>query len=384
MNIIGIIIESNPFHNGHQYFIDQIRHNYSPDLLVAINTTSFTMRGEISIIDKKEKTTALLNAGVDVVLEYPFILSTQSSDYFSQNAIEILNSFGVNKIVCGCETLNLELFDKIYNIENNSLFKKSLKENLKKFNSYKKTYNETLAHFDLTNEEIKLFSEPNFTLAYQYFKTIKNNYSNISFSLVKRTNHYDELSLNKSIVSAKAIRYGLLNNENIDPFVPISYNYIDILKAEYNLFNLLKYNILVSNNTLNKAIDPEGIANLIKKNINNSLTFSDLINNLANKRYSASKIRRYILYLLLNIDKFYHKQTYLRILGINSKGTLYINSLSKDIKKLIFANANEQLDNETIKNILKIELNATMLYSIISKNQNFFENEFKYPIIKKE
>ena len=108
MNIVGIIIETNPFHNGHMHFINEIKRIYQPDLIIAVTSTSFTMRGEISVINKFDKTNALLQAGVDLVLEFPFILSTQSSDYFASNAISILNEIGVNHIICGCENENIE------------------------------------------------------------------------------------------------------------------------------------------------------------------------------------------------------------------------------------------------------------------------------------
>ena len=140
MNIIGIIIETNPFHNGHQYFINEIKRIYHPDLLVAVTSTSFTMRGEVSVLNKFDKTKALLNGGIDVVLEFPFILSTQSSDYFALNAVTILNTFGVNQIVCGCENDNLEFLHQLFEIENSIEFENAFKTNLQNYKSYKQTY----------------------------------------------------------------------------------------------------------------------------------------------------------------------------------------------------------------------------------------------------
>lgn len=74
MKIFGIIIEASPFHNGHQYFINKIRETYAPDVVIAVCSTSFTMRGDISTIDKFNKTSALLNNGVDMVVELPFFM----------------------------------------------------------------------------------------------------------------------------------------------------------------------------------------------------------------------------------------------------------------------------------------------------------------------
>jgi len=52
MKVFGIIMETNPLHNGHSYFIKKIKEIYQPDVLIAITSTSFTMRGDISVIDK--------------------------------------------------------------------------------------------------------------------------------------------------------------------------------------------------------------------------------------------------------------------------------------------------------------------------------------------
>ena len=212
MNIVGIIIETNPFHNGHQYFINEIKKIYRPDLIIAVTSTSFTMRGEISVLNKFDKSKALLDGGVDIVLEFPFVLSTQSSDYFAENAITILNKIGVNHLICGCETDNIKILEKFYAIENDESFENVFQTNLKKHLSYKKNYEETLKDLNIEQDLIELFSKPNFTLAYQYYKTIKKDFKHIKMSLIQRTNSYDSEDLNSTVVSAKAIRHALSNN----------------------------------------------------------------------------------------------------------------------------------------------------------------------------
>ena len=51
---------------------------------------NFTQRGEISIINKWDKTKIALNNNIDLVVELPFAFATQSADVFSHGAIEIL------------------------------------------------------------------------------------------------------------------------------------------------------------------------------------------------------------------------------------------------------------------------------------------------------
>ena len=62
MKSIGIICEYNPFHNGHLYHIETIKKNFKDYLIVLVLSPSFTERGEISIINKWDKTKIALAA----------------------------------------------------------------------------------------------------------------------------------------------------------------------------------------------------------------------------------------------------------------------------------------------------------------------------------
>ena len=381
MNIVGIIIETNPFHNGHMHFINEIKRIYQPDLIIAVTSTSFTMRGEISVINKFDKTNALLQAGVDLVLEFPFILSTQSSDYFASNAISILNEIGVNHIICGCENENIENLKYFYSLESTVQFNSILKENLKNYKSYKQTFMDTLEKLNIDENLIKLFNQPNFTLAYRYYKTIKSKYSHIKMSLIKRTNSYDDESLDSNIVSAKAIRNARINNLDYTKYLPFNLKLIDLNIAYDNLLTIINYLCLIKSNYSN-TINSEGIINYILNNFNQTQSYNELISTLSNKRYSKSRINRTFLYMALNINQFYHEEKYLRILGTNSLGLKYINNLDRTIKNQIFSSVKELKTDTICYNILEIELLATKLYSLLTNDDTLLIKEYQLPIRK--
>lgn len=383
MNIIGIIIEANPFHNGHQYFINKIKNDFSPDVIIALTTTSFTMRGEISVIDKFSKTQALLDAGANLVLEFPFVLATQSSDYFSINALSILNQIGINQLICGCETDDESILQQFYQIEQSEIFKTTFKENLKKYTSYKKTFSITLSLLGIDQYLIDLFNQPNFTLSYQYYKTIRCCFPHIKLKLIKRTNHYDDLSLSYKIVSAKAIRQAIINQKKTNKYVPFQYQYTNIIQAEQQIFNLLQYQLLIKNYN-NKLIDKEGTIYYLRKNISNCYSYSELINKTINKRYTKARINRTILYIVHNVKQFFHQIPYLRILGFDQYGINYLHIIPKAIKSLIFSSINEIDEKHLFYNIATTEIKSTTLFAIITNNNKLIENEYKLPIRKKE
>ena len=92
MKIIGIIAEYNPFHNGHLYQINKIKEKYPDSLLIGVISSPFTQRGDISLINKWDKTKIALDNGLDLVIELPFVYATQSSDIFAKGALMLLNN----------------------------------------------------------------------------------------------------------------------------------------------------------------------------------------------------------------------------------------------------------------------------------------------------
>ena len=87
MEIIGLIAEYNPFHNGHLYQLNKIKELYPNSLIVLILNGYFLERGIISIESKETKTNLALKYGVDIVIELPFIFGTQSADTFASSSL---------------------------------------------------------------------------------------------------------------------------------------------------------------------------------------------------------------------------------------------------------------------------------------------------------
>ena len=67
MEIIGIIAEYNPFHKGHLYQINKIKELYPESIIIVITSSSFCQRGEISILNKWDKTAIALENKIDLV-----------------------------------------------------------------------------------------------------------------------------------------------------------------------------------------------------------------------------------------------------------------------------------------------------------------------------
>ena len=96
MNIIGVIAEYNPFHNGHKYHLETIKKIYPDSLIICVLNGYFMQRGELSILAKEDKVRFALDNGIDIVLELPYVYGTQAGDIFGYQAIKILNEFKID------------------------------------------------------------------------------------------------------------------------------------------------------------------------------------------------------------------------------------------------------------------------------------------------
>lgn len=378
--IIGVIAEYNPFHLGHRYQIEKIKELYPNSIIIAIISTNFTQRGDISLLNKWNKTTICLNEGIDLVIELPTLYATQSADIFAYGALSILNKFKIDTLVFGSETNDIDSFTTLANIQiNNPKYPELVKNYLSLGLNYPTAMSKALK--ELTNTKI---DKPNDLLALSYIKEIiKNNYPITPIS-IKRTNDYHSNSLqnNTNIINASLIREMFLNNQDISPYIPnntkeLLYQYLSLNKA----YSLLKYNIINNENNLSTYLDiEEGLDKRILKYLDTSHTWIDLVNNLKTKRYTYNKINRTLLHLLLNIKKEDNtKEIYLRVLGFNNKGREYLKKLKKDTNLDIFTSYRKNKSP-----LLDLEYHSTYIYSLITNDSSLIKREYQSkPIILK-
>lgn len=378
MNIIGVVAEYNPFHNGHKYQLDKIKETFKDSLVIICTSSSFTQRGNISVLNKWEKTKIALENGADIVVELPYIYSTQSSDIFAEYALKILNELKINYLVFGSESNNLD--DIITNAKIqlfNDNFDKKVKIYMDSGINYPTALNNALK--DLNGSTI---NKPNDLLALSYIKEIlKNNY-NIKPYNIKRTNDFHDITSNEKIVSASNIRNKIYEGKDYKNQVPN--NVYEILKNKQinnKYFEYIKYKIITDNN-LNKYLDvDEGLSIRIKNVINKSNTINELIKNIKTKRYTYNKISRMLNHILCSFT-VYEKDIindleYIRILGFSTKGKEYLNQIKKELKTPIL----NKYDTKKYKT-LEIEKRVTNVYSLIFDDID--EQEIKNkPIITK-
>ena len=372
MKAIGIIAEYNPFHNGHLYQIEKIKEKYPGYVIVVVMSGNFTQRGDITIIDKWKRCELALKNGVDLVIELPFPFATQAADFFAYGAITILEYLGVERVIFGSESDDIESLSLIADCQlNNDEFDKLVKIYSKMGKNYPTAL--SCALLDLTGKKI---DSPNDLLGISYLKVIKENNYRIIPEIIKRTNEYNNKNLNNKISSATAIREALKNNKSINKNVPdMELDYLKDLYFRDDYFTILKYKIMTDNNlNIYQTVD-EGIDKLLKKEIMKVKSFDELIMSIKSKRYTYNKLSRMLIHILCNFTKEkaskMKKITYIRILGLNKNGRKYLNAIKKNLEIPLISKVKRE------KNfMLEYEIETTKVYDII-KNSNLFEKEFQ-------
>ncbi|MEG0577211.1 MAG: nucleotidyltransferase [Bacilli bacterium] len=378
----GIICEYNPFHNGHLYHINKIKEMFPDDEIILVMSSLYLERGEVSLISKWDKTETAIKYGVDLVIELPFVFSSQGADIFAKGAIEILNSLFVDRLVFGSEINDINLLKNLANIQiDNAKFNDLVKEYISEGIIYPTAVSKAIKL--LTKQEI---TGPNDILGVSYIKEIIRLNSKIEPICIKRTNDYHNLDTSGDISSASSIRKLLRENKDISSFVPdSSFQKKELFFTEY-YFDFIKYKILSNMDSLNifQTVD-EGIEGRIKKAILKSNNFEELIDNIKSKRYTYNKIRRMLIHILCNFTKeeaqICKNSEYIRVLGFNKKGKNFLNQVKKkSILPIITGYSN--IDSK----ILDIEFRVSSIYYMVSKEKNksqLIDMEYKHsPIIK--
>ena len=361
MKVTGIIVEYNPFHNGHLYHINKAKELTNSDVLVAVTSGNYNQRGDISIINKYDKTKAALDNGVDLVVELPYIYTTQSAYVFGSKAVEILHKLKTNYLVFGSETNNLEELKKYAELEVDVT---RLKQLMHDGNSYPKSYG-----------LLSSYLYPNDMLAVTYLKALKN--TNIEPISIQRTNDYlgKEIDI---ISSATAIRNAIKNNIDVSLTTPITIS--DPVFNE-DLYKYLR-NILFTRTTKELSelfLVSEGIENLLKDNAIKYDNYNDFINNTVSRRYTKSRIQRVLLQIANNISsnevKNLPEMNYIRVLGFNKKGQELLKKIKEDVNIVTqFKNIPDAYKN--------IEWRTSLVYSSLLKDSNaYIKQELKGPII---
>ena len=371
---IGIVAEFNPLHSGHRYLIECARKiaDTNNGEVVCVMSEFFTQRGEVAIVDGYTRAEEAVRCGCDLVIALPYLGSVAYGDDFAKKSIEILSGAGITHLIFGTENTDVDIFEEIYAKQQNTL-QEEYKRLIKKGLNFAKI-NSLLYGLEKNN--------PNFSLAYSYYKAIKDMSLDIQMVPIKREGQGFNSSevTEKKHLSATAIRENL-EDERIEKY--LSKEMFSVLKkdkiaSEEELFPYLKYKILsLGKKGIEKIYDVnEGLENRIYEAALKANCYRNLVDLVVTKRYSNKKIQRVLLHILTNTTKEdyerYFTTNQFRVLAVKKDKAAMIREINKAGK--IYLNP---LLNSKNSMCFEQDIKVARIYELIFNNKDIFRENIK-------
>ena len=391
-NVLGMICEYNPFHNGHLYHLNEAKKLTNSDYSVAVISGNFSQRGEPAIVSKWVRTEMALKCGVDLVLELPTIYSISSAENFAYGAIKILDSLNiVDYITFGSECGDISILDDIVQvlIEEPKAYRTLLSHELSTGVSFPKAREKALMMY-LANMRrfANVLSSPNNILGIEYLKALKKQNSIIQPVTIKRqeAEHNNNMFTSSSrFASGSAIRSACIstNIDNLQKYMPEDSFYLleDCLKKgnfvkDLSVFDkeiLYTLRKMSTSEIANLPDVSEGLEYAIKNAVNSCNSVVELLTLIDTKRYTKTRLQRILLYAILGISKddmqLSKKITpYIRVLGFNENGKELISEASRRNSKLnLITSPKKFIDdssNKNLKYLLQKDIWASNVYTL--------------------
>jgi predicted nucleotidyltransferase len=384
MKAAGVIVEYNPFHNGHYFHLQGTKKQTNADVYIAVMSGNFLQRGEPALVSKWTRAKMALQAGIDIVIELPYAFATGKAEVFSNGAISALETLFVSDICFGSEHGSIEAFENTvhYMKENEKSFNQLIKTEVAKGYSFPKA--SSLAYNALETSKYTVdLSLPNNILGYHYVKAIHEQNSGIKPQTLKRTGagYHDEKPYKNTIASATGIRKILLGEDGelhkIKSLVPETtyeglidyyetyqtYHYWDIY------FPFLQYKLSVTSPSELKKIyeAEEGLEYRVIEKIKHASSFTQFMEQIKTKRYTWTRLQRFLTHILTNTTKeemapYLERMevNYVRVLGMSKQGQAYLSQIKKSVEKPIITNLKANFNDP----MLNLDIRASKAYAL--------------------
>lgn len=378
MKAAGIVVEYNPFHNGHLFHAQQAKKQVEDGVLIAVMSGQFLQRGEPAFADKWTRTKMALAAGVDLVIELPYVYATAQATDFAKGSIALLDALGCESFCFGSEEGTIQPFLNSHQLlkDQRELYEQRIHDAVRTGISYPKALNNAYRSLVGTEEGFADLTKPNNILGFHYIEAARQLQSSITPSTIQRigANYHDPLQADVPIASATGIREAFFEGgslEKLAGYMPeTSLAALNEFYEEHagfaswtKFYPLLRYSILKDGpaRLSEYAEVAEGIENLIYSAAKRSSTFEEFIQLVKSKRYTRTRIQRMLTHIYTGFTweqlRSFKQPGYLRLLGMTKLGRSYLNQEKKNIRLPVISRTAELADP-----MGKLDVHASELY----------------------
>lgn len=375
MRIIGVVCELNPMHQGHLHLIRSVKQ--PDDIVVGVLSGPFVQRGEPALLDKWDRARIALYNGFDLILELPTAACLQSADSYAASAVALLQAIGMDHLAFGSEPpFNAPFFrktaDKLRSEECQKVIRKTMREGV----SYRRAVAHAL-HCSLT---------PNALLGLSYVQALSDTSTKI-LVVPRRGGDHHSAAMHGTFSSATALRAKLyrakkeghidkevrncLADRSLESLLQRHFPRLDDLNAYVQTLLLLQD----CNWSASPHYEP-GMGDRLVRFMQATNSLEEACRRSANKRHTASRYRRLLLTMLLQIQKAPEMDAlYLRPLAVNQKATFLLRNAALPV----FQRPRARTLTEAQDALFRIDLRAQALYEHLAhekKGRDYREHPF--------
>lgn len=342
MNVIGIVGEYNPFHNGHEYHIRQSRKALGEDCpVVCVMSGDFVQRGEPAVYSKFARAEAACRCGADLVVELPLPWSLSSAEGFARGAVYLLSRLGVTHLSFGSEAGELEPLETLAQ----TLIDPAVNGEIKSILSADASLPYAVARQQALENRLGELSTqlelPNNILAVEYLKAIYDLRLEMHPLTVLRFGSGHDREGDCGPKSAAEIRRVINHGGDISPFVPREANLVWEREKQQGRAltdkNILEAAILsrlrMFNSTYYEALPDggDGIGRRLYKAAHEEASLDAITAAAKTKRYALSRLRRMCMCAALGIKAGMAEELppYVRVLAANARGCGLLREVSR-------------------------------------------------------
>ena len=331
-NVIGIVAEYNPFHNGHARLIEQTRAQLGAVCpVVCVMSGDFVQRGSPAVYSKFARAEAAVRCGADLVLELPLPWSLSSAEGFARGAVGLLGSLGVvTHLSFGSECGDTETLKAVAAALESKSFAAYLRQGLQEGVSFAAA--REAAARKLLGEKAAVLAQPNDTLGVEYCKAIARQAAALMPLALPRRGVGHDGGAAEGFASASHIRELLINGACADEFLtPESADIyarecaagrapVTMANAERAI--LARLRALTEEDLAPFDGGGEGLYHRFYDAVQRETSIEDILAAAKSKRYAYARLRRLLLaaYLGVTPEDIPQRVPYLRVLACNARG----------------------------------------------------------------
>ena len=377
MNVVGIIAEYNPFHEGHAYQIQKAKEQCGAEFAVVVMNGDFVQRGEPAIFDKYTRTKEALLGGADLIFELPVRFGLSSAGDFAMGGVLALNALPFVTHLCfGTETGDLTplLQAATFLCDEPDSYRTRVKHFVKQGILYPKA--RSLALAAESGLPTETWDSPNNILGLEYCVALQKLHSKIKPFTIRREGqgyHDNDTPALSDFPSATFLRKQIRKageKENL---------------SLSDFSSLIGYSLLTAKDLCRiKDITPD-LSDRIRNELPKYREINEFVKTIKNPSLTTGRIKRSFFQCLFDIEKEEPVMPYLRVLGMKKEASSLLsqkeNASCQILTKLAF---DVPKMDDTAKKLFEKDLLASDLYRQVfcHKYNQTLPNEYQHsPIV---